>query len=192
MQTMLGQLAKQSSFQNEMMMKNEEQHCIAQQAQIKAAKQTNNILLEVMKQNKNVAEHTSTIGKMADLNMETTRQLRLVERKAAYAEKEAAWAKKKAEQAITAAKGAEEKAEQYKIEREAALAKIHEMDIINNPEKAMATALESKIIDNPDRFRGKTGIQGEEGIQGEPRARGVAGYDGKRGERGPGFWWWDK
>ena len=49
----------------------------------------------------------------------------------------------------------------------------------------MATALESKIIGNPGRFRGYTGKQGATGTQG---AQGVRGSQGGRGRQGAGFW----
>ena len=49
----------------------------------------------------------------------------------------------------------------------------------------METALESKIIDNPDRFRGSRGNQGAQGKTWYSRQWWC---QGNRGNRGAGFW----
>ena len=179
------QFAEQISLQGVAMAKGDERHCIVQEAQTRAAEQTNNILLEVMKQNKNVAGNLSTIRKLTDLNAAAQAKICVVERKAAKAEREAVVAKTTADAAITEAEGAKILADQYKRECEIAIGQLHELDIINNPEAAMEEALESKIIGNPDRFRGSRGNQGAQGSRGTQGNRGV---QGNRGNRGAGFW----
>ena len=159
---MLKQLAEQSTLQSLAMAKGDERAHIAQEAQMKASEQTNNILLEVMKQNKNVAGNLSTIEKMADMNKASTIQLRIVERKAEDAERKAEDAERKADEAeikaenaekeavvakniaqksITEAEGATATANRYKRDCEKAVQELNELDIINNPEKIVAEAL---------------------------------------------------
>ena len=205
---MLKQLAEQSTLQSLAMEKGDDRAHIAQKAQMRAAEQTNNILLEVMKQNKNVAGNLSTIEKMADLNAAAQAKICVVERKAEdaerkaedaerkaeNAEKEAVVAKNTADKAVSEAEIAIATADQYKRECESAVQELHELDIINNPEAAMAEALESKISVNPDRFRGSRGTQGvkgncgTQGVRGTPGMPGARGVQGNRGNRGASFW----
>ncbi|MEE9573833.1 MAG: hypothetical protein V3W20_12340, partial [Candidatus Neomarinimicrobiota bacterium] len=142
---MLKQLAEQSTLQSLAMAKGDERAHIAQEAQMKAAEQTNNILLEVMKQNKNVAGNLSTIEKMADMNKASTIQLRMGERKANDAEMKAVNAERKAEDAERKADEAEIKAEEAEIkaenaEKEAVVAKNIAQKSITEAEGATATA----------------------------------------------------
>ena len=202
---MLKQLAEQSTLQSLAMAKGDERAHIAQEAQMKASEQTNNILLEVMKQNKNVAGNLSTIEKMADMNKASTIQLRIVERKAEdaerkadeaeikaneaeikaeNAEKEAVVAKNIAQKSITEAEGATATANRYKRDCEKAVQELNELDIINNPKKIVAEVLVNEINIDPDRFRGKNGNQGIQGNSGTQGVRGTPGMQGDQGSRG--------